>query len=238
MAIGTPTGLGSAYRTGAASAGQTTDVLTTGASSAAGSLIVVFVMILSNTLRTVASMTDSAGNTYSLARRTTDSTTCTVEIWYCANAAALAAGGTITATYSGATVGSNGNSIAAASITGCSATPVDVSTGQSASGSSSISVASGALAQDDEILIGHYYNPSGSSTESAGFSSVYANWGGGNTVGLIASYKSVRSKSSVTYAPSGAGVSGYNIGALASFKGLTFGPPPFHKATRFFKRRF
>lgn len=97
MAIGTPVDLGNHNQ-----AASTTNILTTGADSPVGSLIIVFVSYVT-VADTLSSVADSAGNTYVVLENFVG-TGVGIGIAYCSNSTIdLPNGGTITATFGGST---------------------------------------------------------------------------------------------------------------------------------------
>lgn len=154
--------------------------LTTTADIPAGSLIVVFVSISKSSTISVSSMSDTAGNSYSLARTSTWDlgTFITNEIWYKANATAMSSGGTITATLS-ATSGNDQSIQAAYVLNAAPSSPLDKVNSASSGGSCALplpaSGSTGTLTQANEIAFGFHGGYSNAATTptttpSSGFS--------------------------------------------------------------------
>ena len=95
MAITSPTKIGENSGTSSA-----TNVVTTSVAHNAGDPISVHV-VSSTAVVSVSGVADSAGNSYSLAKRTS-ATTVVTDHWVSSGAIALASGGTVTVTFSGA----------------------------------------------------------------------------------------------------------------------------------------
>jgi hypothetical protein len=186
MAIGTPVQLGSGTSIASGSSFSTI------ANCPAGNLILVPVWIRSAIA--VSSVTDSAGNSYSLAIRNLNGTVA-AELWYAANCINLPSAGTITVngpTYDAAAIGVSG--IATAS-------PLDATNSFSGASSTTFSLATGALAQANEIAVGAFALAAGANSgfvEAAGFTSVTIP---SSNISKSA-YQIVSSAGSVTYAPS------------------------------------
>jgi hypothetical protein len=165
-AAGTVTQLGTAAST-------TTAVLTTGATINAGDLVVV-VATVATTGVAVTSVVDSAleCTTYTAMANAPITSRPTSAVFYCANAAGMAGGGTITATVAS----TDKIAITAFSLSGMSSTPADVSANQvnGASGTSATSTATGTRAQKYELIVGTLALAGNSSafTPTTGFTNI------------------------------------------------------------------
>jgi hypothetical protein len=192
---------------------------TTTADAPIGSLIVVLIAAWNSSNGTVSSVTDSAGNTYTLAAQgaATVGIPYPSAIYFSSNTPNdLPNGGTITVTNSGAVNQSYG----AWSVSGCNG-GLDTHTTGNASGVTSSSLSTGALAQANEIVFG--------TTSTAGSLSGLANSAGFTEIAFAPSgnamagaYDVVSSTSSVTYNPSWSG-SITVAQVLASFKATAAG---------------
>lgn len=212
MAIGNPVQLGAV----SAAAGAATLVLTTTTDGPVGSLIVLGTRT-GSAASVLSSVADSAGNTWTVL----DAGSSVTNIPGCAYAknssVDLPSGGTITATFSG-TAGTK--SVEAFYITGCDNTAPADAHNQTSSGTatSATSVATGTLAQADEIVLGlaGLGNTSGGFTGDAAFTNI------GNTDttngGLFAAYKIVASTASQAWVPTWTTSRNYGSNVV-SFKG-------------------
>lgn len=220
MTIGTPTAIISPANGTAPGSGLTLTFTTT-AAIAAGNLVVF--ALASNTINTasLSSVTDGT-NTYSKAVGVSTAGPSDVEIWYCANAAAVAAGATITATYN--TASGNGTYQAAAcQVSGIATTSaLDKTTSASSTSSpSSLSMTTAALASANEIVFGFAMEVSTSTATynaASGFTN-FAKMGAAGTTNIFSGldYDIVSSSSAVTYGPSWA-TSGFRaLGVVATF---------------------
>jgi hypothetical protein len=212
MAIGTPVALIGAQNR--PSGGHNT---TTG-HAPVGSLIVVLLFAWTGVNGAATGVTDSAGNTYTLAVQ--DPATASIgypcAIYYCNNSANdLPSGGWIASTNSGAT----NFSIAAYAIPGANG-GLDVAMSAHNAGATTLSLVSGALASANEILIGLMATTSnfGTVTEPGGFTLL----SGFPIGGQDAAYEIVSSNASVTYNPSWTN-SVACAAVLASFKATASG---------------
>lgn len=193
----TPVSLGSNASTGTISSIG----ITTGANIVAGDFVAVAITIVSNTFRTVSSVSDGT-NTYSLVSSDSDSTNFDTEIWGIANAAAVSSGATITATFSGAIVGApNGAAIAAVRIANVvPSSPLDQTAVGHAAASTSKSVTTGTLSSQPQIAIVATSATNGVTvTPSSGFtSSVTSSTAGGGAINIC--YQIVTDTAAVTAA--------------------------------------
>lgn len=219
-AIGTPVGLGSGSNS---TIGGTTVALTLGTAIVAGDLVVVAIGSDHNpgSSGVVSSVTDGT-NTYTLAGTAKGtSAQASVELWYCANCAAVASG-SITATF-GATIQSGRSKmIAAARVTGVAiASALDKSANSTASGTTP-TVSTGTLAQANEIIFSVDFTLSTTSgytvSTSGAFTSLYYFQTATDSLGFV--YKTVSATTSITNNPTWAGNGGTQVPqAIASFKG-------------------
>lgn len=214
MTIGTPVSLGS----GTATIGASTVSLTLGTAIVANDLVVVAIGWDNNPVGSVSSVTDGT-NTYALAGTARGaSAQGDVELWYKANATAVASG-TITATLSGTIAAGRSGSMIAARVTGVDSTPLDKSANSTAT-TATPTVSTGTLSQANEIVFGadflstfpFSYTPSTSSAFTQIGSTVV-------TVDQLAFvYRTVSSTSSVTNAPTWGTGGNQAPQAIASFK--------------------
>lgn len=218
--IGTPASVYNNFVTGTTG---TSDTYTTTGTVATGDLVVIAVaQNQAATARTVSSVADSAGNTY------TQATTSGLigsqaegSLWYKANATAMAIGGTITVTWSGATSALNAKAVQAIKIsTGIAASPLDKVQNAGSVSSSSASLVTATLSQANEIAIGVsavFPGTQPAYTQPSGFTNALTLAVTGNgPVNL--DYKVTSATTAVTYAPAW-GSAGINVEALATFKG-------------------
>jgi len=220
MPIGTPVSLGTVSQ---ADTANTSIALTLATAIVKGDLAVVAVFISdAGQLTTVSTVSDGTNN-YSRITGTSDSQN-DVELWYKANATAVAAG-SITVNFSGTTSGvGQGQLVCAARIPAVQLLTPRYKAAAASAAATNVSVSSGTLVQGYEIAIGmtaaaRSLTPS--YTQSSGFSSVNFIAPGGNSIGLGIDYNKLSSTASVTYDPiwSG-GVSIFVASILATFKGL------------------
>lgn len=209
-AIGNPTLLGSCQ-----SGGATTCQITTSAACSAGNFIALAVSYVT-LADTLSSATDSGSNTYIVVENDVG-TGSGLGFAYKANNAAVANGGTITATFAGSTV----NQTTAVCVTGvATSSPLDTSghTSQGTAATVATSVATGTLAQAVEIVFGDLVNVSAvTSVSSAGFTDTT---GGSTRLHLF--YQVVNATTTVTWVPGWTTSSNY-ISAVFSFKGALAG---------------
>jgi hypothetical protein len=150
MAIGTPTGIGSATGTGTSD----TVTLTCSASASVGDLVAVEVSS-STTNRTLSSVTDSAGNTYSIDRTGNDAAQSgNVYIASSVLTSALTSGvSTITATFANSV--SSIRQIVAAKVSGnWSGGGVDVANSEVDTGGTDFSIGLTTVAADTAVFVG------------------------------------------------------------------------------------
>lgn len=209
--LGTPAQLGTAS---AASGGVDTLAITTGPNSAAGNLLVLLAAH-GTAAETISSVADSASNTYAAGTQVS-SGNFAIRPFYSAASALLLAGGTITTTFS-----SNDQQYAAAiSIPGVLASsPLDKQAAGTASSGTSPSIATGTLAQANEVVIGFIIVEAGAAdtfTEASGFTT-------GGSIALASNsilrwaWKETTATTTVTYAPT-LGTSRSYIANVLSFK--------------------
>ncbi len=207
MTIGTPIQFGSNT-----SSVTGTTIATTAASVPAGSLIFL-AFVVPSSASAVTSVTDSAGNVYTVNATSQGWTSVRVQIAWCANCPALSSG-TITATL-GASVANK--AVSAWYVPGISG--VDVTGVGSGSGSATtLTEATGALAQANELVFGAFAtDPVSTAPAASGFTL-------GSTVNtsamsLNSGYKIVSSAASTSFAPSWT-TTGQCGAIVASFKGV------------------
>lgn len=171
----------------------------------AGNLIVV-VPYPGSLNGTVTGVTDSVGNTYTKAVGTaTQSGQFTCSLWYCSNCAHLPAGSTIHVSGSPTSIDFTAYYVANAN----GGVDVAVSTVKSTAGTS-LTLASGTLAQADEILFGLCFPANAPATPTASGWTAYD--------GAYAYYATPGATASVNFSPSWSG-SAKATAVIASFKG-------------------
>lgn len=219
--IGTPVSLGSAQ--GTASTNSMT--ITTTAASPNGALLFVVTHFHKATTISVSSISDGTNN-YTLARSggwdaTNQENT---ELWYCANAAGMGSGATITITYSSTVSGTAGSVAAAGYCSGILASsPLDsVNSTLYAPGANFSSGATATLAQAKELIIGAlgFYNTNAPlSSEGGGFTGLIDfNPGTASFYHCRLAYQIVNATTAINYQPVlSASEFGHSI--IASFKG-------------------
>ena len=213
MTISAPVALGTATST----ASTTTLVITTTTASAAGACIVVAVGWV-NVATTLSSVTDSAGNSYTVGTLASGTNT-RGYFAFSPNAKALASSGTITFTFALA-VAIKG--ACAVSVAGLSSAPADTE-GAGATGTSTLPTITGAtLAQPDEIVFGFTVVNAGNADafiEASGFTSNASALPSGCAV--RSGYKIVSATAAVTYAPT-LGTSRTWVTQIKSFKAAVY----------------
>lgn len=217
--IGTPASLGSAAN-GAVGAGVGSVSMTTTANIVAGDLVVVGVAFGTNSSSLAASMSDGT-NTYTKADTTGLFSASELSLWYCANAAAVASGASITCTLSVATSGT-GNAVAmeAARVTSLGGVPLDkVAHNSNIASPTSVTATTAALTLAPELSIGVAVAlGSASYSGASGFTNLI-NVSDGVSSRIALDYQQTSSTAAVAYAPT------YNAssrmgGVVATFKGL------------------
>lgn len=206
MAIGTPVQLG----TGSGNGGS--HVITTVANCPAGNLIVISTCL--SLTSSIASIVDSAGNTYTILDSVTGNPGLFVS--YCANCLNLPSGGTITLTTSSGGTAQRSTAMCVSGI--ATSSPVDTSnhTATGSAATSATSVSTGTLAQASELVVGvstfvtaiSGYTPGGSFTAIGGVST---------SSGVQNAYQIVSAATAVAYAPSWTTASNYRTD-IVSFK--------------------
>lgn len=221
MTIGTPVQLLAAANV--ASAGHNT----TGADAPAGSLIVVFIATWNGLDGTVTAVSDSAGNTYTLAVQPAAGASMPYPgaIYYCSNSANdLPSGGWISATSSG---GDN-FTIGAWAVSGANG-GLDA-TASTSDNNSTVSLSTGTLGSASEIVFGGIGTRAnlGTLTDPGAFTELFFS---ATSAHQPFAYDIVSSNSSVTYDPSWSNTAAF-VAVLASFKATGGAPtvkplPPF-----------
>lgn len=200
MAIGTPVQLGG---NAAATGLGTTATLTTTGNITTGDLVVVFAGSASFSC-TPNSVTDTSGNTYTAGTSIGSAGSDIIRPFYCANAIAMASGGTVTITYATSAGSKYYNAISVSGI--ATASPKDVeAAGFISTGTTTPSIATGTLAQADELVCGYILVGSASKndafTQASGFTANTNGTAAVPTSILRSAYQIVASTSTVTYAP-------------------------------------
>lgn len=211
--IGTPTSIG----TNTANSGGTTIAITTTANIAAGNLVFVATCVQHDAGITVTGVSDGT-NTYTRAI-TQDSSGAIPQggdIWYKANATAVAAGATLTVTYSGTTL--YGKAVAAGQVSGIStSSTLDKTNAGPGTAVTNPTVSTGVLSYSNEIVVGAFCTQSTITADSS-FTTLSSIVNGNGFAQLLLSTKTVSSTNSVTFAPTQASAA---IQALvaATFRG-------------------
>ena len=210
--IGVPQSLG----TGGAAPSCPSGTLTTTANILSGDLVIVSVGEANNSA--IVSTISDGTNSYTRAVTTLHGVA-RGEIWYKANAAAVASGATITVTMSATATSCN---IQAARVSGIiPSSPLDAAPAGNNTATTTPTVASGTLAQANEILFGALWDALGTTaTESSGFTTItLQNATGVEGTTMLLSYKIVAATTTVTYAPT-IGTGTLQVTNLVSFKGF------------------
>lgn len=206
LVIGTPT----AFTTSTGSTLGATASFGLTAGIVAGNLSVVFVYGLASAT-TVSAVTDSI-NSYTKMFRYVDTTGLgDIELWYCANCAAVTNGATGTVSVSAG--GGSAYAIAGVQCSGIVASlPADVGPASVVSAfTTTPSTSTGTLAQASELIFGIVTVRGGASvltfTPGGSFTSIVNLQSPGNSNSLAVAYQVVNSTSSVSFAPT-LGISG------------------------------
>ena len=222
MTISTPVQIGAA----ASGASTTTLVITTTTASPAGAAIILGIGFV-NVATTVTSVTDSAGNTYTVGTLASGSNT-RGYFAFSANTLALASSGTITITFAVAVTLKGAGAV---SVVGLSSAPADTE-GAGATGTSTApTITSATLGQRDEIVFGLVVVNNGFAdtfTEASGFSSDTAALVSG--IAVRSGYQIVSATTAVTYAPT-LGTSRTWVAQIKSFKAAVYPFNPSNKLT-------
>jgi hypothetical protein len=186
--------------------------LTTTANSPLGATIVA--MFSTNMVLTLSSVTDSAGNTYTVGPTIQSGAGATCAIAYCVNAKALGSGGTITGTWSAA---ATNRGVTAYSVTGIASVDVVGAGVFSASSVTSLSMSTGALAQANEVIFGALcVNTTAAGAAASGFTVGSYN---ATNDDIVPFWQIVSSTASVTFNPTW--TNSHNAAAnLVTFKGV------------------
>lgn len=216
MAIGTPTAIGQNSTSAAASS----LVLTTTAAVPAGAMIVLEIANHNSAAVVPSSVTDSAGNTYTLISAI-NSSAVSETLAYALNATALASGSTITITFP-----STRNAAAAAySVTGiATASAVDQQASNTTGSSATPSVGpTSATTQADELVIGLFgYSNSRTFTPGSGYTALATVESTGTVRGTTGEYKIVSATGTQT--PDGTFSSSTSFaGLVVTFKAAAAG---------------
>jgi len=196
--------------------------ITTTVAVPAGATIVVFNReSTTTTLPLAGAITDSAGNTYSLAGTRLDgpsTNTGPIGAWYCQNCLALPAGGTITYTKTGATTD---NTVLTASFA-LNCGPYDSAAFGSNNSTTNITVTSGTPTSGGSLFFGAQmvgFNEATGPTLDANWQPLTSLFGTGNAIAGASQYRYLVGRTTVTHAivfPSAGNTNGIIIG---------FGPP-------------
>lgn len=214
MAIGTPVALGSASNT----ATGTSVALTTTGSSPAGASILCAVTV-NNGAAVLSSVTDSAGNTYAVdITRNRGGSSPYVAIASCHNAAALAAGGTITATFTASLT--QAKTVVAQSVTGLATSGTLDRTGSNSGTAANTwtSGTTGTLAQADEILLSVAMNSGGRTNTPATNWTELADALDADSVAYVVQYRIVSATTALDEGGTLSGSANYSA-AVATYKG-------------------
>ena len=220
MTISTPVQIGTATST----TSTTTLVITTGTASPAGACIVVAIGWV-NVSTTLSSVTDSAGNTYTIGTLATGTLT-RGYFAFSANALALPSSGTITFTTAAAVTIKGA---CAVSVVGLSSAPADTEGAGATGASTAPTITSAALAQPDEIVFGFTVVNSGNLdafTQASGFTANANALPSGCAV--RSGYQIVSATTAVTYAPT-LGTSRTWVTQIKTFKAAVY---PFNPSNK------
>lgn len=185
MAIGTPADVGSNATTGTV---VTSLAITLSSGVAAGSLILVAIANHNSAAFVPDAVTDTAGNTYTIVSAA-NSNAVTANLAYCANAAALSAGNTITVTYST----TRHIAMRAYSVSGAAASAFDQSATNAAGSGTSASVGpTGTTTQANELVFAVFgYQNSKTFTAGTGYTAGTKTETTSTIRGVIAEWKTV-----------------------------------------------
>jgi formylmethanofuran dehydrogenase subunit C len=212
MAIGTPTAIGQ----NATSSSATSLVITTTAAVPAGAMIFLEIANHNSAAVVPSSVTDSAGNSYTLVSAA-NSSSVSETLAYALNASALASGQTITITFP-----SSRNAAAAAySVTGiATASAADQqATNTTGSGASPSVGPTGTTTQADELVIGLFgYGNSRTFTPGSGYTALATIESTGTVRGTTGEYKIVSATGAQT-ADGTFNSSATYAGVIVTFKG-------------------
>lgn len=219
--IGAPTAIGSTF---IATFPPASFNFLSSAAVSAGNFLICYVAWGTNGSPSVASISDGTNSYVTAASLKVTAAGSQSEIWYKANASAVGSGATITVTMtvagSGAGTGTVAYCFQVANM--AAASPFDVAA-SSTTNTTTPSVATGTLAQSNEIVFGGSYNNNSAAatyTESSGFTNLVTRTGTtAQSSGF--GYRIVSATTSVTYQPTwnATGTVGIMTQA-AAFKGL------------------
>lgn len=183
-----------------------------------GNLIVVGVAINSTNNVGVASVSDGV-NTYVKAKKQAISVNSDLEMWYVVSTATMAPGTSLTVNLTGSTGAGSSVGIVALQDAGLSALPLDQTAGIGGTGSTSLTVATGALAQANELAIGCSYQINAKPYLGApGFTAgSTASMPGGNGA-IWCDYKLTSAVTPVSYVPAWTIGADRNGAIVATFK--------------------
>lgn len=205
--------------------GGTTQAITTSANVVAGDLVPVCVMLNTANDVVMSSMVDSAGNTYTKINAVRGAAAGFTELsmWYKANATAMASGGTITGTVTGAT-GGGYFVMAAARVTGIQTVPLDTNATNAASTVTTVTAATGVLAQSNELVMGCGGAINGGSAPiysgAAGFTNITSTFSNITDMDTVQDRQIVAATTSINYAPTWTLAQARVLASVASFKGF------------------
>ena len=215
MAIGTPADVGNNATTGTAVLSLS---ITLSAAIAAGSLILVSISNHNSAAEVPDSVTDTAGNTYTLITAA-NSNAVTAVLAYCVGASALASGDTITVTYSSA----RHIAMRAYSVSGIVASSAfDVSATNAAGSGTAASVGpTSTTSQADELVFATWaYQNSRTFTAGSGYTAGTADETTSTIRGRVAEWKIVAATGAQT-ADGTWNTSTTHAGVVATFKAQT-----------------
>lgn len=219
MTIGTPRAIASFTR-GQVGAVNAFTLTTTSSVNPGESVFLAVSMNAAGTPQTVASATDSGGNTY-LKVTNVQSGSEDVELWWCPNALTVPSGGTIVATFTGTYGGSGYGAANAGSVSGLitSSSGADVSAAGTYSATQAPTVTSPTMNSSYEFVVGVSHNDNSNPTYdgASGFTNIDTT---GNAAGSKVSlnYQIVTSSNAVTYLSSWS-ASGNSANLIGCFLG-------------------
>lgn len=213
--IGTPVSLGSNISDGG---GLTLSITTTQNIVSGDTIVVGICTTFSTPAPTVTAVADTTNLVYTDAvTQLNSSTNYRGYLWYFPNAAPLASGNTITATFN--SLNSIGLTIAAARIPGLIAAPLDVTAVGPGTATTTPSGSTGTLGQANEIVMAMLCGGGSAITPSANFNNVLANFNtAASHIFVNFAYHIAASTASVTYAPTQAAANNETL-QMATFKG-------------------
>ena len=236
MPIGTPQSVGNSGSV--STVGASTMPMITTAAISAGDLVVVAVYNNTTNGPSCTAVSDGS-NTYTKVTSVKSNVGgADNSLWFCANAAAVASGATITATFSGVGGAGSAGTLAAARVTGVVAvSPLDKNATNVTTGTT-VTATTAALSQSTEIAFGMASDTTGNAGTSysgaSGFTNLAIVGATGNGV-MAFDYQILNSTAAVSYSPTYGG-SASIAAVIGTFKAPVFFPTP-HPQKRAYLRR-